>query len=53
MQLLKIGAGGIAVLIIGFIIVIFSILSIDGQLRKGNKQQQEIIELLKQINEKH
>ena len=39
-------------LLIGFIVVVISILSIDGQLKKGYKQQQEIIELLKQIKEK-
>ena len=40
-------------LLIGFIVVVISGLSIDGQLKKGYKQQQEIIELLKQIKEKH
>ncbi|MFZ0446694.1 MAG: hypothetical protein WAM95_19085 [Bacillus sp. (in: firmicutes)] len=40
-------------LLIGFIVVVISILSIDGQLKKGYKQQQEIIELLKKIKEKH
>ena len=39
-------------LLIGFIVVVISILSIDAQLKKGYKQQQEIIELLKQIKEK-
>ena len=46
--------GGVAMLLIlGFIVVVITLLSIDGQLRKGYKQQQEIIELLKQIKEKH
>ena len=43
----------VVLLLIGFIVVIISILSIDGQLKKGYKQQQEIIELLKQIKEKN
>ena len=42
----------VVLLLIGFIVVVISILSIDGQLKKGYKQQQEIIELLKQIKEK-
>ena len=46
--------GGIAVwLLLGFIVVVVTLLSIEGQLRKGYKQQQEIIELLKQIKERH
>ena len=40
-------------LLLGFIIVVITLLSIEGQLKKGYKQQQEIIELLKQIKEKH
>ena len=43
----------VVLLLIGFIVVVISILSIDGQLKKGYKQQQEIIELLKQIKEKN
>ena len=43
----------VVLLLIGFIVIVISILSIDGQLKKGYKQQQEIIELLKQIKEKN
>jgi hypothetical protein len=39
----------VVLLLLGFIVVVITLLSIDGQLRKGYKQQQEIIELLKQI----
>ncbi|MGV3465558.1 MAG: hypothetical protein ACO1OT_09730 [Heyndrickxia sp.] len=34
------------------IMVIIILLSIEVQLRKGNKQNEEMIELLKQMNEK-
>nr|WP_318281009.1 hypothetical protein [Paenibacillus bovis] len=34
------------------IAIIITLISIEAQLRKGNKQEQEIIMLLKQINEK-
>ncbi|SFM26339.1 hypothetical protein SAMN04487943_11135 [Gracilibacillus orientalis] len=39
--------------ILGSIVVIITLLSIEGHLRKGNKQNEEIIELLKQIDEKN
>lgn len=35
-----------------FAIVIISILSIDGKLKKANEQNAKIIDLLKQLNEK-
>ncbi|WP_255520096.1 hypothetical protein [Fictibacillus sp. 23RED33] len=35
------------------VIVVFTLLGIDVQLRKNNKQNEEIIELLKEINEKY
>ena len=38
-------------LVIG-IIVFLTLLSIEGHLRKGSKQNEEIIELLREINEK-
>ncbi|MFA9457872.1 hypothetical protein [Halalkalibacter sp. APA_J-10(15)] len=38
--------------LIGIIIMIFAIISIEGQLRKAYKQNEEIIELLKEIKEK-
>ncbi|MBN3555748.1 hypothetical protein JYA63_15835 [Fictibacillus nanhaiensis] len=37
--------------IVIIVIVIFTLLGIDVQLRKNNKQNEEIIELLKEINE--
>lgn len=36
-----------------FFVVIITLLSIEVQLRKGYKQNEEVIELLKQIKEKH
>ncbi len=35
------------------VIVVFTLLGIDVQLRKNNKQNEEIIKLLKEINEKY
>lgn len=40
-------------IIIGFFVMFATLLSIEGQLRKGYKQNEEIIKLLKEINEKH
>ncbi|WP_255552636.1 hypothetical protein [Fictibacillus sp. 7GRE50] len=40
---------GIAIIVI----VVFTLLGIDVQLRKNNKQNEEIIKLLKEINEKY
>ncbi|MET3728211.1 hypothetical protein ABID52_001792 [Fictibacillus halophilus] len=40
---------GIAIIVI----VVFTLLGIDVQLRKNNKQNEEIIELLKKMNEKY
>lgn len=40
-------------LFLGFIVVVITLLSIDGSLKKGYKQNQEIIELLKEIKEKN
>ncbi|MFD1607411.1 YrzO family protein [Oceanobacillus luteolus] len=39
-------------LIIVVLIGVMTLLSIDGNLRKGYKQQQEMLELLKEIKEK-
>jgi hypothetical protein len=39
-------------ILIGFIVVVITILSIEGQLKKGYKQNEEIIKLLKEIKEK-
>ncbi|MGE8204672.1 hypothetical protein ACQKP0_08915 [Heyndrickxia sp. NPDC080065] len=41
------------IIIIGFIFIVITLLSIEIQLRKNYKQNEEIIELLKQIKEKH
>ncbi|MDL4842398.1 hypothetical protein [Aquibacillus rhizosphaerae] len=37
---------------IGFIIIVITLIGIDVQLRKANKQNEEIIDLLKQIKER-
>ena len=39
-------------LLLGFIVVVISLLGIEAGLKKGYKQQQEIIDLLKEIKEK-
>ncbi|WP_269431731.1 hypothetical protein [Bacillus sp. JCM 19034] len=39
-------------LLIGFVVLIFALLAIEGQLKKGYKQNEEIIKLLKEIKEK-
>lgn len=44
--------GRCSLVLLGFIVIVMTLLSIEGQLRKRYKQQQEIIELLKQIKEK-
>jgi len=36
------------VIIIGFVVIVFTLLAIEGQVRKGNKQKEEIIRLLKE-----
>lgn len=46
------GKVDIIVLYIGFIVIIISLLAIEGQLRKASKQNEEIIKLLKEIKEK-
>ncbi|WP_269083194.1 hypothetical protein [Ornithinibacillus californiensis] len=37
---------------IGFVLIIFILLTIESHLKKGTKQNEEIIELLKEIKEK-
>lgn len=37
---------------IGFIIILVTLLAIEGQLRKASRQNEEIIELLKGIKDK-
>ena len=39
-------------LIVGIIVIIITLLSVEVQLRKTNKQNEEIIHLLKQIKDK-
>jgi hypothetical protein len=39
-------------ILIGFIVVVITILSIEGQLKKGYKQNEEIIKLLKEIKKR-
>ncbi|GGA79881.1 hypothetical protein [Ornithinibacillus halotolerans] len=36
---------------IGIIAIVFVLLGIEGQLKKGNKQNEELIELLKEMKE--
>ncbi|MHA6251503.1 hypothetical protein [Oceanobacillus sp. CAU 1775] len=38
--------------LIGFIVILFTLLAIEATLKKGYKQNEEIIELLKEIKEK-
>lgn len=40
-------------LIIGFIALLLTLFAIEAKLRKTNKQNDEIIELLKKLNDKH
>ncbi|WP_416147824.1 hypothetical protein ACM26V_16475 [Salipaludibacillus sp. HK11] len=41
-----------SVLILGFIAIFVTLFSIEAKLRKSNKQNDEIIDLLKEMNEK-
>lgn len=42
-----------SMLIIGFIALLLTLFAIEAKLRKTNKQNDEIIELLKKLNDKH